>query len=556
MAPPAYSQENKESEPISVVPGAQPEIAAETAAKGELGEEMEALQALKQKRVELLREAGSAKGDNLLVAEALLSETDDEFWNKLTSLVDALDQAEASVAQELTRSVLPELQAMHKRLSKQRRLLEVKINRLAALRTRREGVELLDLVDDLVLATGQLDDVYKRLLHNSSMRAQLSDPVEKVWKELDAMLVERRERLLAGLSVLDKQVDSLGSRPAETDEEKAIVRKEVKLLAILVSTTESSLKNISEQLQSREIDTADLDQLLLERSGKITLDVLNPDVALGLLSSWSKSVRNWYQQEGPSILFKLILIGLILLVFRLLASVARWIARRLVNRGRFSVLLQDFLVGLAGSLVTITGFIIALTQIGFSLGPILAGFGVVGFILGFALQETLSNFASGLMILAYRPFDVGDLIEAGGVLGHVREMTLVSTTITTVDNQRIIVPNNKIWGDVIKNVNAEEHRRVDMVFGIGYGDDIEKAQSVLEELVSAHPSVLAEPAPVICLHNLADSAVEFVVRPWTASEDYWKVYWDLTKAVKHRFDDEGISIPFPQHDMHVYKHAG
>ena len=201
------------------------------------------------------------------------------------------------------------------------------------------------------------------------------------------------------------------------------------------------------------------------------------------------------------------------------------------------------------------GILIALSQLGIQLAPLLAGFGIVGFIMGFALQDTLSNFASGVMVLVYRPFDVGDIIEAGGVMGKVSEMSLVSTTILTFDNQKLVVPNNKIWGDVIRNVTAQRVRRVDMTFGIGYSDDISHAERILTDIVVSHEHVLKDPEPVIKLHNLGDSSVDFVVRPWVKTENYWNVYWDITRRVKEGFDEEGISIPFPQRDVHLHQES-
>ena len=156
------------------------------------------------------------------------------------------------------------------------------------------------------------------------------------------------------------------------------------------------------------------------------------------------------------------------------------------------------------------------------------------------------------MILVYRPYDVDDFVEVTGASGLVKKMTLVSTTITTFDNQTLVVPNSKIWGDVIKNVTAQRLRRVDMEFGVGYSDDIALVEQVLNDIVSSHEKVLGKPEPIIKLNTLADSSVNFVVRPWVRTEDYWSVYWDVTREVKLRFDREGISIPFPQRDFHLY----
>jgi small conductance mechanosensitive channel len=203
--------------------------------------------------------------------------------------------------------------------------------------------------------------------------------------------------------------------------------------------------------------------------------------------------------------------------------------------------------------ILVIGVLIALSQVGISMGPLLAGLGVIGFIIGFALQDTLSNFAAGMLFLLYRPFDVKDLVEAGGVSGLVSHMSLVNTTILTLDNQTIIVPNGKIWGDVIKNVTAQKVRRVDLVFGISYTDDIPKTEKILQEVVAAHEAVLDDPEPMIRVHELGDSSVNFIVRPWVKTDDYWETYWALTRAVKIRFDEEGVSIPFPQRDVHLYK---
>jgi small conductance mechanosensitive channel len=156
------------------------------------------------------------------------------------------------------------------------------------------------------------------------------------------------------------------------------------------------------------------------------------------------------------------------------------------------------------------------------------------------------------MIMINRPFDEGDFVQVAGLGGTVKHVSIVSTTVTTPDNQVIVIPNSKVWGDVITNVTASDTRRVDLVFGIGYSDSIEQAQKVLEEVVTQHPLILKEPAPVIRVSELADSSVNFIVRPWTKTSDYWGVYWDLQRAVKEAFDANDISIPFPQTDMHLH----
>ena len=249
-----------------------------------------------------------------------------------------------------------------------------------------------------------------------------------------------------------------------------------------------------------------------------------------------------------------------LAVFLLIIFIA-WAFARMLSRivrhalgmsQNISQLLEDFLVGSVRWVVMAIGIIMALAALEVSVGPLLAVVGAAGFVIAFALQDSLSNFASGIMILFFRPFDVDDVIEAGGVYGKVTTMNLVSTTIKTFDNKRMVVPNNKIWQDVITNVTGVPTRRVDFEFGIGYQDDTDHARKVLEEIVSAHPKVLKAPAPTIRINTLADSSVVFICRPWARTEDYWDVYWDVVEQVKRRFDAEGIGIPYPQRDVHLY----
>jgi small conductance mechanosensitive channel len=251
-------------------------------------------------------------------------------------------------------------------------------------------------------------------------------------------------------------------------------------------------------------------------------------------------------------MLKLIVLLVILYVARALSRVTRRITEQATKNVNLSKLLRRMIVATAANGVFIIGVLIALSQLGVSIGPLLAGLGIAGIVIGFALQDTLSNFASGMMILLYRPYDVGDLVDAGGEFGTVTDMSLVFTVILTIDNQRLVVPNNLIWRGVIRNITAEETRRVDMTFGISYNDDIPKAEEVLREILTSHEKVLEDPAPAVRLHALGESSVDFVVRPWVRTDDYWNVYWDVTREVKLRFDAEGISIPFPQRDVHVY----
>ncbi|OHB62411.1 MAG: hypothetical protein A2168_03405 [Planctomycetes bacterium RBG_13_50_24] len=270
-----------------------------------------------------------------------------------------------------------------------------------------------------------------------------------------------------------------------------------------------------------------------------------------MIWGWLKSTEG-----GLRWLKNIIFFLLTLLVFYGLANFLGKITEKTVSASKkFSDLLKHFFVSAVRKTVMLIGIIVALSMLEVQIAPFIAGLGVAGFVLGFALQGTLSNFASGLMILIYRPYDVGQIIDTADVKGVVDSMNLVSTTIKTFDNQIVVVPNGKIWGGVITNVTGSSTRRVDMTFGISYSDDITKTAKILEDIVSKHELVLEDPAPVVRLHELGDSSVNFICRPWVKTADYWTVYWDVTRTVKERFDKEGVSIPFPQRDVHIYQTA-
>jgi small conductance mechanosensitive channel len=273
-------------------------------------------------------------------------------------------------------------------------------------------------------------------------------------------------------------------------------------------------------------------------------------------SGFMTYATNWVTSEegGIAVAINLVKFLITLFLFKIAAGIIAGVVRKAVNRMKGSSdLLRDFLVNVVRRITFFIGLIVALSMLNVDITPFVAALGAAGFVIGFALQGTLSNFASGIMILIYRPYDIGEVVTAAGTTGKVDAMTLVSTTLRLPDNQTVIVPNNSIWGDVITNVTGQSTRRVDMTFGCGYTDDLQKTQVLLEEIVKAHPKVHVEPEPVVKVHELADSSVNFVVRPWADTADYWDVFWDVTRAVKDRFDAEGISIPFPQQDVHVHQ---
>ncbi len=314
------------------------------------------------------------------------------------------------------------------------------------------------------------------------------------------------------------------------------------------------LRRLTAVMQELGLDTSEYSSMLVREGSGISLDLIKPGVFNALMDEWIDSAQGFLKRRGPDLAINIVIFIGIILLFQALSKLARKTVKTAMARSNLdlSQLLKDTVVSITGGAVMLRGLLMALSQVGISLGPMLAGLGIAGFIVGFALQDTLANFAAGAMILIYRPYDVDDYIQVAGASGSVKKMNLVSTTINTFDNQTLVVPNGKIWGDVINNVTGQKVRRVDLEFGIGYSDDIGKAENILAQIAAEHELVLPTPETLIKVNSLGDSSVNLILRPWVKTSDYWTVYWDLTREVKLRFDKEGISIPFPQRDMHIY----
>jgi small conductance mechanosensitive channel len=428
------------------------------------------------------------------------------------------------------------------------------ITRLREQRSTATAEELETLDKQLEELANAVDEDLAAYLKLTLLMQEQGLDVRKQFQFLDSKVKERAENLSGVLQFLTAERAAIASTsPTATEEEKQSQATELAALDVRIKEMAAHMNATVAIMKDRELETAAYTQLLIESTGELTEDIFQTEVALGLLQGWLESGRDWVVDNGPRWIFKIIVFLLILLAFKFLAGIVKRLVRKAIDTSKvdFSQLLQNQLVSFSGKVVMFLGLLVALSQLGIQLAPVLAGLGIAGFIVGFALQDTLSNFASGMMILVYRPFDVGDAVEAGGVMGTVKAMNLVSTTITTWDNQKLVVPNSKIWGDVIRNITSEPNRRVDMTFGIAYADDIEHAERVLEDILKSNELVLADPEPVIRLHALGESSVDFIVRPWARTSDYWNVYWAVTRAVKQRFDAEGISIPFPQRDVHL-----
>lgn len=281
---------------------------------------------------------------------------------------------------------------------------------------------------------------------------------------------------------------------------------------------------------------------------------MNTDSLPDLGFDWAEV---WTMIQTTGVDFGINLVTAIVIFF-----VGKWIVALVIKgltkamqKGDIDTTLSRFIANLARMLLMLFVIIAAINALGVQTASLIALLGAAGLAVGLAMQGSLANFAAGVLIVLFRPYKVGDWIEGGGVSGAVEEVQILTTVLKTGDNKRVIIPNSQIMGTTITNYSANETRRVDLVVGVSYSDDLDKVRKELEGLVAADERILKDPAVTIAVSELADSSVNFVLRPWVKTADYWGVYFDLTEAIKKRFDEVGISIPFPQQDVHIHNVA-
>lgn len=264
-------------------------------------------------------------------------------------------------------------------------------------------------------------------------------------------------------------------------------------------------------------------------------------------------IWDWLQTNGLDFAWKLAGAILVYIVGKFIVGMVGKSVTKLMNRSSMDETVKRFLGQIVGVTLTIVLWIVVLSTLGFNPESLLVVLGGASLAVGLALKDNLSNLAGGVSMLILKPFKVGDFVDSGGVSGTVEEIKIFHTSLKTPTNERILVPNGAIASSTIKNFSAFETRRLDMVFGIGYDDDIDKAKSVLESIIKADARILADPAPAILLSELGDSSVNFTIRLWVNGSDYWPTRFDFIESVKKEFDKNDISIPYPQRDIHVHE---
>lgn len=369
---------------------------------------------------------------------------------------------------------------------------------------------------------------------------------EELKNELNQWMALLKQRI-AGSTKTNLAVARMDPTLSETDESKELREdqlKERRVELILVKHT----RTVIDALEQKGGDVTD--QRKYVDAVVVTKDVTSSSA--DQITALASDFGVWFEsREGGDVFFKKTArFVVILLIFGIVAKFSGALTRRILKRQqRGSRMLRQFVQKTIGFVVFFIGFMIALAAIGVQVGTMLTAAGAGGLIIGFALQDSIANFASGIMIMVYKPFDMDDFVLIDGVKGKVERMNFVSTTLVTIDNKELVIPNRKAWGNTITNYTGRSVRRVDFFFRVSYEDDIERASEILLEVAKSHDLVLGKPETVVGVNALSESSVVVFLRPWVKTDNYWPVYWDITKSVKQRFQQEGITIPKPQQEL-------
>lgn len=371
------------------------------------------------------------------------------------------------------------------------------------------------------------------------------------WEELDAFLADRAERQVRRLQIAVFQLGRLDDR-FETARETGAPEAEIADLQrretaaqTRIDAISASLRVTSELLEGRGLDTEAYREALIRSTGQVTGDILDPQVLGRLVRGLLDRAWSWLRRNTPTILARtLVVVGWVIL-FRLLFRAWWWLARTF-RQFKGSRLAADTMQRALRPLATLVGLVVGLSVIGVNTTALVAGLGAAGVVVGLALQDSIASLFAGLSILRTRPFDVDDVVEAGGVVGKVRGMDLWNTTILTFDNRRVLVPNRSIWNKIIENRSSEPTRRVEAIARIGYDEDQERVIGLLMEVLESDDRVLEEPPPSVFVSALAESWVEVKLWPWVKTDDWWQMTVDLPRLVRRRLGEEGITIPYPR----------
>lgn len=428
------------------------------------------------------------------------------------------------------------------------------VDALRDMRSTAAEEELAELETQISQARGRLDEllpVIADILKNGDL---MGIDTADDWERFGRALNNRAENLVGRVQITVNHRDELtkkiaaAERAGTPEAEIGIDRVRLQHAEDRVKGLAKSLETTANLLSSQGFETTQYRQFIIKSTGEISEKVLDPRVLLGLTRDFLEEVGQWFKDNGPTYLVKLLIITGSIVFFRIAFRLTWWLMRlvRLISLTKLMVQLGNSMLS---PLATITGLFFGFWLIGADPTTLLAGAGVAGVVIGFALQDSLANLAAGFFILATRPFDVDDVIRTGTVVGTVKAMWIANTTVVTFDGRRLLIPNRKIWADIIENRSVEPLRRSDITVRVGFKEDLDRAITILHDLVQKEGRVLDHPEPVIFVSKWADSWVTIKVRPWTRNEDWWPLMTDLPRLVVQRFAEEGIEIPYPRREL-------
>ena len=523
---------------------------------------------VKQKIVEindytaLIKQINNEKKDKIGYESRALSKqltvTEEAYRNLLWQFVDDLVKPENKpVREEQQQFALNHLLKESEVLKKEIEQSDLAVNKLEdQIITAKKNIftvnqaitkdRLSDIKWKLYLQRINQEKLYSALVSNSQ-KTILLDQNASHDLELAESQVKKQADMLSGLIgvtkdkliKLEKKISVIRN---ESDTGKKLIT-EIAIKNLEIQDYANRLQTMVDLLASMEVDSSLYKKTVIQSKNSLSTDIFDKRVASHLFTEWWIKIKKWFTKQAPTILSKVITFFLIVMLAYFIAVLIKKMVRGVFKRTRsdMSELAKDFIVSMTSKIIILIGILVALSNLGIQIAPILAGLGIMGFIIGFALQETLSNFASGLMILNYRPFDVGDKIKIGDLEGKVSKMSLVSTTIFTSANHHLTVPNNKIWKDIIHNITSQPQVRMDVFFTAPFNADSETVLAAISEEVENNPIVISDKEKNIRIYELGDTEVKYVARFWISSDDIDEAKWVISEGVKKRFDEKGIS---------------
>jgi small conductance mechanosensitive channel len=429
------------------------------------------------------------------------------------------------------------------------------IDRLRDRRASATPEEMGDFEEEITATRERLDRILTGQTVTLTIADSLGMDTDPAWEQIENVLKNRAENLVGRMQIAVNQRERLetairdAAKAGAPEAELGANRIRLQSLNRRIEGVARSLDETVGLLEERGYDGAPYRQSIIMATRKITKRVLDPRVLFGIVRDFLGRLWKSIKENALVVVIKLLIIAAFVVLFRILFRLTWW-ALRLSGMGKkMSRLMTDLVGRLLKSIATIVGLIVGLSFLGVDPTTLLAGVGVAGVIVGLALQDSLSNLAAGFFILSTRPYDVDDVVTAGGVVGTVKAMGLANTSVVTFDNRRMLVPNRKIWGEVIENRSAEYYRRVELEIRVAYDEDIDRAFDILRDLLAKNDRIMETPEPHIFVSKWADSWIEIAVRPWTRNADWWPMLTELPRLIRLRFAEEGIEIPIPQTEI-------